>query len=149
MDKKQKISWSVSFGSLALVAGMVSYLGLSNGDQANNSLALNQGQPSPISSHKIILILKRLGNQIKGLIILFAGIVPLNLIKMTKVQIIVINFLIKMINPLTIVISKINSQMVAVLRWAIMADSILQLVEPDVLLSIQLYEYDCSNFYQS
>jgi hypothetical protein len=44
MDKKQRISWGVSFGSLALVAGMVSYLGLSNGDQTNNQVALNQGQ---------------------------------------------------------------------------------------------------------
>ncbi|MEH7074694.1 hypothetical protein [Neobacillus drentensis] len=45
MDKKQKISWGVSFGSLALVASMVSYLGLSNGNQPNNQVALNQGQP--------------------------------------------------------------------------------------------------------
>ncbi|MBT2697652.1 hypothetical protein J7E79_09550 [Bacillus sp. ISL-40] len=44
MDKKQKISWGVSFGSLALVAGMVSFLGLSNGDQASNQAALTQGQ---------------------------------------------------------------------------------------------------------
>lgn len=29
MDKKKFTSWGVSFGSLALVAGMVSYLGLS------------------------------------------------------------------------------------------------------------------------
>lgn len=35
MDKKQRISWGVSFGSLTLVAGMVSYLGLSNGDKTN------------------------------------------------------------------------------------------------------------------
>jgi hypothetical protein len=52
LDKKQKILWGVSFGSLALVAGMVSYLGLSNGDQANNSLALNQGQPSNDNSNQ-------------------------------------------------------------------------------------------------
>ncbi|EKN65999.1 hypothetical protein BABA_17687 [Neobacillus bataviensis LMG 21833] len=44
MDKKQKISWGVSFGSLALVAGMVSYLGLSNGDRSDNQMALNRGQ---------------------------------------------------------------------------------------------------------
>lgn len=36
LDKKQRISWGVSFGSIALVAGMVSYLGLSNGDKTNN-----------------------------------------------------------------------------------------------------------------
>jgi hypothetical protein len=30
LDKKQFTSWGVSFGSLALVAGMVSYLGLTN-----------------------------------------------------------------------------------------------------------------------
>lgn len=45
MDKKQKISWGVSFGSLALVAGMVSYLGLSNGDKTNNQMVSNQGFP--------------------------------------------------------------------------------------------------------
>ncbi|MFK9091114.1 hypothetical protein [Bacillus salipaludis] len=44
MDKKQKITWGVSFGSLALVAGMVSYLGLSNGDKTDNKMAFNQGQ---------------------------------------------------------------------------------------------------------
>jgi hypothetical protein len=42
LDKKQRISWGVSFGSLALVAGMVSYLGLSNGDKANNQSTSNQ-----------------------------------------------------------------------------------------------------------
>ncbi|MBV7507314.1 hypothetical protein KW850_18905 [Bacillus sp. sid0103] len=46
MDKKQKISWGVSFGSLALVAGMVSYFGLSTGGQTNNKIAFNQGQPA-------------------------------------------------------------------------------------------------------
>jgi hypothetical protein len=46
LDKKQKISWGISFGSLALVAGMVSYLGISNGDKANNQMTINQGQPS-------------------------------------------------------------------------------------------------------
>ncbi|MCH6265830.1 hypothetical protein [Neobacillus citreus] len=40
MDKKQKISWGVSFGSLALVAGMMSYLGFSNG---SNLFTANQG----------------------------------------------------------------------------------------------------------
>ncbi|MEH7083510.1 hypothetical protein V7139_12370 [Neobacillus drentensis] len=40
MDKKQRISWGVSFGSLALVAGLVSYFGIPN----NNQIALNQGQ---------------------------------------------------------------------------------------------------------
>jgi hypothetical protein len=44
MDKKQKISWGVSFGSLALVAGMVSYFGLSNDSQTNNQVAFTQGQ---------------------------------------------------------------------------------------------------------
>ncbi|MDQ1144681.1 hypothetical protein QE429_001508 [Bacillus sp. SORGH_AS 510] len=43
MDKKQKISWGVSFGSLALVAGMVSYLGLSNGNKDDSQIAVNQG----------------------------------------------------------------------------------------------------------
>lgn len=36
LDKKQRISWGVSFGSLALVAGMVSYLGLTGGGKTNN-----------------------------------------------------------------------------------------------------------------
>jgi hypothetical protein len=44
VDKKQKISWGVSFGSLALVAGMVSYLGLSNDGSTNSQMALNQRQ---------------------------------------------------------------------------------------------------------
>lgn len=44
MDKKQRISWGVSFGSLALVAGMVSYLGLANSGNANNQMSFNQGQ---------------------------------------------------------------------------------------------------------
>ncbi|MGG1677994.1 hypothetical protein ACIFOT_19875 [Neobacillus sp. NRS-1170] len=52
MDKKQKISWGVSFGSLALVAGMVSYLGLSNGDKATNQVAIDQGQPSNNNSNQ-------------------------------------------------------------------------------------------------
>ena len=52
LDKKQKISWGVSFGSLALVAGMVSYLGLSNGDNNNNQVAINQGQPSNNNSNQ-------------------------------------------------------------------------------------------------
>ena len=30
MDKKKLTSWGVSFGSLALVAGMVGYLGITN-----------------------------------------------------------------------------------------------------------------------
>lgn len=52
LDKKQKISWGVSFGSLALVAGMVSYLGLSNGDKADNQIAVNQVQPSTDNSNQ-------------------------------------------------------------------------------------------------
>lgn len=52
MDKKQRISWGVSFGSLALVAGMVSYLGLSNGEQANNQVALTQGQSANNNSNQ-------------------------------------------------------------------------------------------------
>ncbi|AZU63663.1 hypothetical protein [Neobacillus mesonae] len=43
MNKKQKISWGVSFGSIALVAGMVSYLGLSNGNTNNKQMDTNQG----------------------------------------------------------------------------------------------------------
>ncbi|MEH7097623.1 hypothetical protein [Neobacillus vireti] len=44
MDKKQKITWGVSFGSLALAAGMVSYLGLSHSGSTNSQMAFNQGQ---------------------------------------------------------------------------------------------------------
>ena len=44
VDKKQKITWGVSFGSLALAAGMVFYLGLSNGGSTNSQMALNQRQ---------------------------------------------------------------------------------------------------------
>lgn len=46
MDKKKGISWGVSFGSLALVAGMVSYLGLSNGGKTNGQTTANQPLPS-------------------------------------------------------------------------------------------------------
>lgn len=42
MDKKQIASWGVSFGSLALVAGMVSYLGFTNGSKSNNTNKSNQ-----------------------------------------------------------------------------------------------------------
>lgn len=42
MDKKQFTSWGVSFGSLALVAGMVSYLGLTNKDTTNKANSSNQ-----------------------------------------------------------------------------------------------------------
>lgn len=42
MDKKQFTSWGVSFGSLALVAGMVSYLGLTNKDTTNKANSYNQ-----------------------------------------------------------------------------------------------------------
>jgi len=44
MDKKQRISWGVSFGSLTLVAGLVSYFGIPNNNQSSNQIALNQGQ---------------------------------------------------------------------------------------------------------
>lgn len=53
MNKKQKISWGVSFGSLALVAGMTSYLGFSTGSnqeaapiqqQSGNGAPSQQGQ---------------------------------------------------------------------------------------------------------
>lgn len=46
MDKKQRISWGVSFGSLALVAGLVSYFGLTN----NNQAPLNPGQTADNNS---------------------------------------------------------------------------------------------------
>ncbi|WP_066063317.1 hypothetical protein [Neobacillus soli] len=52
MDKKQRISWGVSFGSLALVAGMVSYLGLSNSGNANNQMSFNQGQSPDNNSNQ-------------------------------------------------------------------------------------------------
>jgi hypothetical protein len=54
LDKKQFTSWGVSFGSLALVAGMVSYLGLTNknttiSNKPNQSQAASQSldQQSP------------------------------------------------------------------------------------------------------
>ncbi|WP_042459833.1 hypothetical protein [Neobacillus dielmonensis] len=45
MDKKKKISWGVSFGSLALVAGLTSYFSFSNGNQqtANQTATQNPG----------------------------------------------------------------------------------------------------------
>lgn len=43
MDKKIT-SWGVSFGSLALVAGMVSYLGLTNNGKTNAANKLSQAQ---------------------------------------------------------------------------------------------------------
>ncbi len=42
MNKNQYTSWGVSFGSLALVAGMVSYLGITNGVEPNKSNLSNQ-----------------------------------------------------------------------------------------------------------
>jgi hypothetical protein len=45
LEKNRFISWGVSFGSLALVAGMMSYLGLSNGDKANNPSSASQNMP--------------------------------------------------------------------------------------------------------
>ncbi|MDP4087423.1 MAG: hypothetical protein Q8934_22935 [Bacillota bacterium] len=42
MDKKRTISWGVSFGSLALVAGMVSFLGLSSGTSNQNNQLSSQ-----------------------------------------------------------------------------------------------------------
>ncbi|MGG5252606.1 hypothetical protein ACQYAD_03655 [Neobacillus sp. SM06] len=42
MNQKQYTSWGVSFGSLALVAGMVSYLGITNGVKPNKSNRSNQ-----------------------------------------------------------------------------------------------------------
>lgn len=36
MDKKQFINWGVSFGSLALLSGIMSYLGLSSANKTSN-----------------------------------------------------------------------------------------------------------------
>jgi hypothetical protein len=58
LDKKQKISWGVSFGSLALVAGMVSYLGLSNGDKTNNQINIQTNSNNPFQQSQ-----GSLGNQ--------------------------------------------------------------------------------------
>jgi hypothetical protein len=49
MDKKTFTSWGVGFGSLALVAGMVSYLGITN-KGTNNSMAATQYQGGNQSS---------------------------------------------------------------------------------------------------
>lgn len=49
MDKKQFTSWGVSFGSLALVAGMVSYLGLTNKDTINK---LNKSAPTQAAQNQ-------------------------------------------------------------------------------------------------
>ncbi|NRD76180.1 hypothetical protein HPT25_01480 [Bacillus sp. BRMEA1] len=48
MEKKQKISWGVSFGSIALVAGMVSYLGVSNGYKSNTQTTSQDGSNNQI-----------------------------------------------------------------------------------------------------
>lgn len=42
MDKKKFTSWGVSFGSLALVAGMVSYLGLTTANKTANANVTTQ-----------------------------------------------------------------------------------------------------------
>jgi hypothetical protein len=50
LDKKQFTSWGVSFGSLALVAGMVSYLGLTNKNTtpaSNKSTQTQATSPNP------------------------------------------------------------------------------------------------------
>jgi hypothetical protein len=49
LDKKQFTSWGVSFGSLALVAGMVSYLGLTN----KNTTISNRTTQSPAASQNL------------------------------------------------------------------------------------------------
>ncbi|MGG1398615.1 hypothetical protein ABE288_12520 [Bacillus salipaludis] len=65
MDKKQRISWGVSFGSLALVAGMVSYLGLSNGN--NNQTAVSQNSPANQNTNQQVQNnLDSSGNQSSG-----------------------------------------------------------------------------------
>lgn len=51
MEKKKFTSWGVSFFSLALVGGMVSYLELTNKDTAN---ALSKSNQSPAVSHNTI-----------------------------------------------------------------------------------------------
>ena len=43
MDKKKLTIWGISFSSLALVAGMVSYLGITNKDTASQTQAATQG----------------------------------------------------------------------------------------------------------
>jgi hypothetical protein len=51
LDKKSFTSWGVSFGSLALVAGMVSYLGLTAKDttaKSNQSQAANQNSTQQV-----------------------------------------------------------------------------------------------------
>ncbi|MCQ6278433.1 hypothetical protein [Bacillus sp. EB600] len=53
MDKKQFTFWGVSFGSLALVAGMVSYLGLNTKDttaKSNQSPASSQNSIQQVPS---------------------------------------------------------------------------------------------------
>lgn len=42
MDKKKFISWGVSFGSLALLSGMMSYLGLTSTAKTSNLAVQNQ-----------------------------------------------------------------------------------------------------------
>jgi predicted PurR-regulated permease PerM len=44
MEKKKFTSWVVSFASLALVAGMMSYMGITNKDTASKTNTLAQAQ---------------------------------------------------------------------------------------------------------
>jgi hypothetical protein len=44
MEKKKFTSWGVSFASLALVAGMMSYMGITNKDTASKTNTLAQAQ---------------------------------------------------------------------------------------------------------
>ena len=50
MNKKKVTSWGVSFASIALVAGMMSYLGITNKDTTNKTNTVAQSQVSTQSS---------------------------------------------------------------------------------------------------
>ncbi|MCM2533232.1 hypothetical protein NDK43_13520 [Neobacillus pocheonensis] len=50
MEKKKFTSWGVSFASLALVAGMISYLGITNKDTTSKTNTVAQSQVTNQSS---------------------------------------------------------------------------------------------------
>ncbi|PLS04266.1 hypothetical protein [Neobacillus cucumis] len=50
MEKKKFTSWGVSFASLALFAGMMSYMGFTKKDPTSNTTTVAQSQVTPQSS---------------------------------------------------------------------------------------------------
>ena len=51
MNKKKWTSWSVSFSSIALVAGMIGYLGITNKDTSNKTNTVAQATTQSLTQN--------------------------------------------------------------------------------------------------